>query len=72
MSILWPLATNLIIGIQYFFVFEMAKVQASIESISHYEKDIKLKYIGREAMWIKIVYAADLTHAIILQYFLNT
>ncbi len=72
MSILWPLASNLIFGIQYFFVFEMVKVQASIQSNSPYEREIKMKKIAKEAMWIKIVYAIDITHAIVLQYFFNT
>jgi hypothetical protein len=72
MSILWPLASNLIFGIQYFFVFEMVKVQASIQSNSPYEREIKMKKIAKEAMWIKIVYAIDISHAIVLQYFFNT
>jgi hypothetical protein len=72
MSIMWPLASNLIFGIQYFFVFEMIKVQANIQSNSPYEKEIQMKKIERESLWIKIVYAVDITHAIVLQYFFNT
>ena len=72
MSILWPLASNLIFGIQYFFVLEMVKVQASIQSNSPYEREIKMKSIAKEAIWIKIVYAIDITHAIVLQYYFYT
>jgi hypothetical protein len=31
-----------------------------------------MKKIERESLWIKIVYAVDITHAILLQYFFNT
>ena len=31
-----------------------------------------MKNIAKEAMWIKVVYGIDITHAIVLQYFFNT
>ena len=50
----------------------MVKVQASIQSNSPQEREIRMKQISRETVWIKIVYAFDLAHAILLQYFFNT